>query len=97
MNAVTDHNLTPAARGLKNSAMACLFLSWITFVQPIPGLGLLFGLPLNFVAFVLAIVIIAKGLRGGIGLLLASLVVTPVIWVMGMATTLAAGSAMGAH
>jgi hypothetical protein len=59
----------------------------VCFLLPIPGLGLFIGWPLNLVAFILAIVAMSRfGASGGIFQLLASLVVSPIVyWILGMA------------
>jgi len=38
-----------------------LLLAWLMFLLPLPGTGVLVGWPLNLVAFILAIVVMAKG------------------------------------
>lgn len=64
----------------------CLAIAWICFIVPIPGIGLLIGWPLNLVAFILAIVAMAKrGAMSGLLQLLASLVVSPIVYFIGLA------------
>jgi len=36
--------------------LGCLVIAWVTFLVPIPGIGLFIAWPLNLVAFILAIV-----------------------------------------
>lgn len=65
---------------------ALLIVAWICFLIPIPGLGMFVGAPLNFVAFVVAIVVITRGRTGmGITQLIVSLVVSPIIYFIGLA------------
>lgn len=68
------------------AAWICLAIAWITFLAPIPGIGLFIGWPLNLVAFILAIVAMAKqGAGGGLWQLLASLILSPVVYFVGLA------------
>jgi hypothetical protein len=69
------------------AAWICLAIAWVCFLLPIPGLGLFIGWPLNLVAFILAIVAMSKfGAGAGLFQLLASLIVSPVVyWVLGWA------------
>src|SRR5690242_7032441 len=79
------------------AAWICLAIAWAAFVVPFPGLGLFVGWPVNFVAFVLAIVAMAKvGAGGGIWQLLASLVVSPIVYFIGLAI-FTAGFFGGSH
>lgn len=75
---------TPNTAG--KSAWICLAIAWICFLLPIPGLGLFIGWPLNLVAFILAIVAMSKrGAMGGLFQLLASLIASPVVYLIGLA------------
>lgn len=68
------------------AAWICLAIAWVTFIVPVPGLGLFIGWPLNLVAFILAIVAMSKlGAGAGIWQLLASLLVSPVVYFIGLA------------
>ncbi|MDH4571122.1 hypothetical protein [Salinicola acroporae] len=65
---------------------ALLIVAWICFLLPVPGIGLFVGCPLNFVAFIVAIVVITRGRTGmGITQLIVSLVVSPIIYFIGLA------------
>ncbi|WP_024890699.1 hypothetical protein [Luteimonas huabeiensis] len=80
----------PAPRAAPNTAgraaWVCLALAWLAFLLPFPGLGLFVGWPLNLVAFVLAIVAMsARGAGAGLWPLLASLIVSPVVYFIGLA------------
>ena len=67
------------------AAWICLVIAWIAFIVPIPGTGLFIGWPLNLVAFILAIVAMSKsGAGAGLWQLLASLLVSPVIYLVGL-------------
>lgn len=67
------------------AAWICLAIAWACFVLPIPGIGLVVGWPLNLVAFILAIVAMAKrGASAGLWQLLASLVVSPIMYFIGL-------------
>ena len=68
------------------AAWICLVIAWVTFLAPIPGIGVFIGWPLNLVAFILAIVAMSKlGAGAGIWPLLASLIVSPVVYLIGVA------------
>lgn len=88
----SDHKENPAGR----AAWICLIIAWVAFIIPIPGIGFFLGWPLNLVAFILAIVAMAKrGAGAGIWPLLASLVVSPLVyWIAlgGMFAWMATGS-----
>lgn len=68
------------------AAWICLAIAWLTFLVPIPGPGLFIGWPINFVAFILAIVAMSKlGAGAGIWQLLASLIASPIVYFAGLA------------
>lgn len=78
------------------AAWICLAIAWITFLVPIPGIGLFIGWPLNLVAFVLAIVAMSKrGAFGGLWQLLASLIASPIVYLIGMAIFAGTMGALG--
>jgi hypothetical protein len=96
MNATSD-----AARPHKSAPVTatwiCLVVAWVLFLIPIPGVGLFVGWPLNLVAFILAIVVMARGFTGkGMIPLLASLVVSPIVYFIGIAV-LAGAISSAAH
>lgn len=63
----------------------CLVIAWVLFLVPVPGLGMFGGWPLNLVAFILAIVVMTRGkVVGGLIPLLASLIVSPIIYFVGL-------------
>lgn len=81
-DATTERQDNSAGR----AAWICLAIAWVTFIVPVPGLGLFIGWPLNLVAFILAIVAMSKlGAGAGIWQLLASLLVSPVVYFIGLA------------
>jgi hypothetical protein len=58
----------------------CLIVAWVLFVVPFPGFGIV-GWFINLAAFILAIVVMARGLTSkGLIPLLASIVVSPIIY-----------------
>lgn len=82
MQATTNSGSTAAS----GASWICLAIAWICFIVPIPGIGLFIGWPLNLVAFILAIVAMAKrGAMSGLLQLLASLIVSPIIYFIGLA------------
>lgn len=61
-----------------------LGITWLLFLIPFPGLGLL-GWVGNLVALVLSIVVIAKGETAhGVAQLVCSLVVSPMVYFIGL-------------
>ena len=85
MNAVTE--ATPATKPAPvKAAWICLITAWVLFLLPIPGISLFVGWPVNLVAFILSIVVMTRGLTGkGMVPLIASLVVSPIIYFVGLA------------
>lgn len=58
--------------------------AWLMFLIPFPGLGLL-GWVVNLAAFILSIIVMSKGETAqGIGQLVCSLVVSPIVYLIGM-------------
>ena len=71
----------------------CLIIAWVLFLIPLPGAGLFVGWPLNLVAFILAIVVMTRGkTAGGLIPLLASIIVSPIVYFVGLALL---GAAVG--
>ena len=95
MNATTAS--PPAPNGAGRAAWICLVIAWVCFLIPLPGSGLFVGWPLNLAAFILAIVGMAKhGALGGLFQLLASLIVSPLVYLFGWIFLLGGLSAMSA-
>jgi len=68
-------------QGPVKAAWIVLLLAWAMFLIPVPFSGVFIGWPLNLVAFVLSIVVMSKGnTKGGIILLLMTLIVSPFIY-----------------
>jgi Na+/H+ antiporter NhaD/arsenite permease-like protein len=58
--------------------------TWLLFLIPFPGLGLV-GWVANLAAFILAIIVMSKGETAqGIGQLVCSLVVSPIVYFIGL-------------
>jgi hypothetical protein len=90
MNAARASTSSAASK----AAWICLAIAWVCFLLPLPGVGLFVGWPLNGVAFVLAIVAMAKGgAMAGLIQLIASLIVSPIVYFVGVTLLL---GAMGA-
>lgn len=84
LNAVAD--TTVQANPAGKAAWITLAIAWLCFLIPFPGLGLFLGWPLNLVAFILAIVAMSKGgAKKGLFQLLGSLIVSPVVYFIGLA------------
>lgn len=61
-----------------------LGITWLLFLIPFPGLGLL-GWVGNLVALVLSIVVLAKGETAhGVAQLVCSLIVSPIVYFIGL-------------
>jgi|HigsolmetaAR203D_1030402.scaffolds.fasta_scaffold01222_16 hypothetical protein len=85
MNTATIGN-TEGKNTAGRAAWVCLIIAWVAFIVPIPFAGVFVGWPLNLVAFVLAIVaMVQRGARAGLWQLLASLIVSPIIYFAGLA------------
>ncbi len=83
MNTEVVTTPTPG-KSAKTAANACLIIAWICFLVPLPGVGLFVGWPLNFVAFLLAIFGMAQGgAKMGLWQLLESLIVSPIVYLIG--------------
>ena len=66
------------------AAWICLGIAWVSFLLPVPGLGLL-GWALNFAAFILAIIAMSNhGAMAGLFQLLSSLLVSPFVYLIGV-------------
>jgi hypothetical protein len=61
-----------------------LGVTWLLFLIPFPGLGIL-GWMTNLVAFIVAIIVITKDeVAHGVGQLVCSLVVSPIVYFIGL-------------
>ncbi len=84
MNAVGT--TTPPFHPAGAAAWMLLVIAWLCFLIPFPGLGLFIGWPLNLVAFILAIVAMSSGgVTRGLAPLLLSLMVSPMVYFVGIA------------
>lgn len=71
-----------------------LGVTWLLFLIPFPGLGIL-GWVTNVVALVLSIVVLSKGATGhGIGQLICTLLVSPLVYFIGLAVFLGTMAAL---
>ena len=62
-----------------------LGIAWLLCLIPIPGFGII-GLTVNIAAFVLAIIVLVKGKTGqGVIQLVASVLITPIMYIIGLA------------
>jgi hypothetical protein len=85
----------PSSHPAGIAAWLILGIAWLCFLIPFPGLGIFLGWPLNLVAFILAVVAMAKGGAGkGIAQLLLSLVVSPLVYLVGVVVFAGAVSAI---
>lgn len=93
MNATTETSTaTPQRNAPVKATWVCLIVAWVLFLIPIPGSGFI-GWPINLVAFILAIVVMARGYTTkGLIPLIASLVVSPIVYFVGV--SLLAGAAL---
>ncbi|MFC3816539.1 hypothetical protein [Lysobacter sp. GCM10012299] len=78
--------VTSAPNTAGKAAWICLAIAWVAFLAPLPLTSWIVGWPLNAVGFVLAIVAMSKlGARAGLWPLIASLIVSPVVYFIGLA------------
>jgi hypothetical protein len=67
------------------TAWILLFLTWLLYLIPIPGLGPI-GWVLNFAAFILAIVVLVKGRTvQGVLQLISAIIISPIVYLVGLA------------
>lgn len=86
----------PSSNPAGIAAWLMLGIAWLCFLIPFPGLGMFLGWPLNMVAFILAVVAMAKGGAGkGIAQLLLSLVASPLVYLVGVVVFAGTVSAIG--
>lgn len=75
----------PEKKSLAKAVWILLVVTWLLFIIPLPGLGVI-GMVLNFVAFVVAIVVITRGeTTKGIIQIVCTIIVSPVIYIIGLA------------
>lgn len=85
----------PEKKSLAKAVWILLAVTWLLFLVPIPGLGIV-GMVLNFVAFVVAIVVITRGeTTKGIVQIVCTIIVSPVIYMIGLA--ILGGTVAAAH
>jgi hypothetical protein len=67
-------NLEPSPKAPTGALLICLLIAWACFVVPLPFIGFV-GLVFNLIAFILAIIVLAKGktFDGIIGILLTTI------------------------
>lgn len=84
---MSDATVQDAPRSAPTKATwILLFIAWACFLIPVPGLGIFLGAPLNLVAFIVAIVVITRGKTGvGITQLVCTLIVSPIVYFIGLA------------
>jgi len=82
LNATYSSGAQPNPAG--KAAWILLAIAWLCFLLPLPGSGMFVGWPVNLVAFILAIVAMAKGgTRKGVIPLLLSLIGSPIVYLIG--------------
>lgn len=68
------------------AAWTCLILAWFFILMPIPILSWLLGWTFGLIAFILEIIVIARGAPGvGILQILAQMFLTPIVYIYGVA------------
>jgi len=73
-----------ASAGPLRATWICLSLGWLFFLLPLPGLSLSVGSSMCFVAFILSIVVLAKGnTSGGLVTLLLTIIASPIVYFIG--------------
>jgi uncharacterized membrane protein len=62
----------------------CLFIAWVLFLLPIPGLGII-GWALNLAAFIISIIVMVKGrVAAGVAQMVCALAVSPIMYFIGL-------------
>jgi hypothetical protein len=85
MSAVTASS-SVFGRNARRIAWFLLVLAWLVFLLPFSGVDLYVGVPLSGAVLVFAIVSKARrGAKAGTGLLLAALLVSPLVYLLGVA------------
>jgi len=88
-------NETTAGKAPVTAGWVLLAVTWLMFLIPFPGLGLL-GWVVNLAAFIVAIIVMAKGeMAHGVIQLVCSLVVSPVVYMIGLAIFVGVMGAVG--
>ena len=83
---MSDRELNQPKAAPLMATWICLVIAWILFLVPVPGAGLFVGWPMNLVAFILAIVVMTRGRTiAGLIPLISSLVVSPIVYFIGLA------------
>jgi len=73
-----------ASAGPLRATWVCLSLGWLFFLLPLPGLSISVGSSMCFVAFILSIVVLAKGnTSGGLATLLLTILASPIVYAIG--------------
>jgi len=73
-----------ASSGPIGATWICLAIGWLFFLLPLPGLSISAGSTMCFVAFILSIVVLAKGnTSGGLVTLLLTIVASPIVYAIG--------------
>jgi len=88
-------NEAPKGDAPVTAGWVLLGVTWLMFLVPIPGLGLL-GWVVNLAAFIVAIIVMAKGeMAHGVIQLVCSLVVSPIVYAIGLAIFVGTMGALG--
>jgi len=75
---------TNASSGPLRATWICLSIGWLFYLLPLPGLSLSVGSSMCFVAFILSIVVLAKGnTSGGLVTLLLTIIASPIVYSIG--------------
>lgn len=77
-------NESVASKAPVTAGWVLLGVTWLLFLIPFPGLGIV-GWMLNLVAFIVAIVVMTRDeVAHGAGQLVCSLVVSPIVYLIGL-------------
>lgn len=68
------------------AAVICLILAWVFALLPIPFISMMGMIVMNIAAFILAIICMSKSaVKNGVGVLVGSLIGTPIMYFLGLA------------
>lgn len=81
------------------AAVICLIIAWVFALLPIPFISMMGMIVMNVAAFILAIICMSKSaVKHGVGVLIGSLIGTPIMYFLGLAILGAGiGNAISGH
>ncbi len=79
-----ESGTVPVQKAPVKAGWICLFMAWVLFLIPVPGIGVI-GWALNVAAFIISIIVMVKGRVGaGVAQMVCVLVVSPLLYFVGL-------------